>query len=203
MTVTCRQRNGNNIETMDIVELRASLKQLRPRLLRFARLQLRNDAAAEDAVQEAMLAAVENIARFEGAAAVATWLFAILKNKIIDEFRRRARQPVESEGDEELLEAHINDQFDAHDHWVSPVAAWNDPQASLEQKRFWEVFDACIGGLPDRPARVFGMRELLGMETEDICKELGVSTSNCWVLLHRARMGLRECLTNKWFAEKG
>ena len=176
---------------------------MRPRLLRFARLQLRNDAAAEDAVQEAMLAAVENIARFEGAAAVATWLFAILKNKIIDEFRRRARQPVESEGDEELLEAHINDQFDAHDHWVSPVAAWNDPQASLEQKRFWEVFDACIGGLPDRPARVFGMRELLGMETEDICKELGVSTSNCWVLLHRARMGLRECLTNKWFAEKG
>lgn len=190
-------------KSMDVTELHAALKPLRPRLLRFARLQLRNDEAAEDAVQEAMLAAFENIARFEGTAAVATWLFAILRNKIIDEFRRRARQPVETEGDEELLEAHINEQFDARDHWVSPVAAWNDPQASLEQKRFWEVFDACIGGLPDRPARVFGMRELLGMETDDICKELGVSTSNCWVLLHRARMGLRECLSNKWFAEKG
>lgn len=188
---------------MNVTELHASLTQLRPRLLRFARLQLRNDAAAEDAVQDAMLAAVENIARFEGTATVATWLFAILKNKIIDEFRRRARQPVESVGDEELLDTHIDDQFDATDHWVSPVAAWNDPHASFEQKRFWEVFDACIGGLPDRPARVFGMRELLGLETDDICKELGISTSNCWVLLHRARMGLRECLTIKWFAEKG
>lgn len=188
---------------MDATELQSSLQQLRPRLVRFARLQLRNDAAAEDAVQDAMLAAFENIGRFEGAAAVATWLFAILKNKIIDEFRRRARQPVEAEVEEELLEAHINEQFDARDHWASPVAAWNDPQASLEQKHFWEVFDACIGGLPERPARVFGMRELLGLETDEICKELSISTSNCWVLLHRARMSLRECLSNKWFNEKG
>jgi RNA polymerase sigma-70 factor (ECF subfamily) len=187
---------------MDTIELQTSLQQLRPRLVRFARLQLRNDAAAEDAVQDAMLAAFENVSRFEGAAAVATWLFAILKNKIIDEFRRRARQPVESEGDEALLEDHVNDQFNARDHWVSPVAAWNDPHASLEQKRFWEVFDACISGLPDRPARVFGMRELLGLETDEICKELGISTSNCWVLLHRARMSLRECLSNKWFDQE-
>ena len=142
---------------MNTTEFHASLKLIRPRLIRFARLQMRNDAAAEDAVQEAMLAAVENISRFEGSAAVATWLFAILKNKIIDEFRRRARQP---------------------------------------------VTDDSISGLPERCARVFGMRELLGMETDDICKELNISTSNCWVLLHRARMGLRECLSQRWFGEK-
>ena len=133
---------------------------------------------------------------------MATWLFAILKNKIIDEFRRRARQPVTDDSDDEMLAAHINDQFDNTDHWISPVSQWSDPHASLEQKRFWDVFDACISGLPERCARVFGMRELLGMETDDICKELNISTSNCWVLLHRARMGLRECLSQRWFGER-
>ena len=184
---------------METAEIHAALIPLRPRLLRFARLQLRNDAVAEDVVQEAMLAAVENIARFEGAAALATWMFAILKNKIIDEFRRRARQPVSDGDDERLLEEAMDEQFDQRDHYVATPSAWNDPHAALEQKRFWEVFDACISGLPERPARVFAMRELLGLETEDICKELGIAASNCWVLLHRARMGLRDCLTRRWF----
>ncbi len=85
--------------------------------------------------------------------------------------------------------------------WAVRPAAWADPQASLEQKRFREVFEVCISGLPEKPARVFGMRELLGMETEEICKELGLSTSNCWVLLHRARLGLRDCLSRRWFGE--
>ncbi len=188
---------------MEPSNLHNTINALRPRLLRFARMQLRDEAAAEDAVQEAMLAAMQNTGRFEAAAAFSTWVFAILKNKIIDEFRRRARQPAVDTDDEEMLEAIINEQFDQRDHWITPPAAWNDPHASLEQKRFWEVFDACINGLPERPARVFGMRELMGMETDAICKELGISTSNCWVLLHRARMGLRDCLSRRWFGEHG
>lgn len=186
---------------MDIAPLDAALAALRPRLLRFARLQLRDEGSAEDAVQEALLAATERAAQFQGTAAAATWIFAILKNKIVDEFRRRARQPVADVDHEEALEESLAQQFDGRGHWVDPPPAWADPEASLEQKRFWEVFEACIGGLPEKPARVFGMRELLGMETDEICKELNLSPSNCWVLLHRARLGLRDCLSRRWFGE--
>lgn len=185
---------------MDATELSAGLTALRPRLLRFARLQLRNDAAADDAVQEAMLAASARAAQFQGDAAAATWVFAILKNKIIDEFRRRSREPVDA-AHEEFLEESIAGQFDGRGHWAIQPAVWADPHASLEQKRFWEAFELCISALPERPAQVFGMRELIGMETTDICKELGISTSNCWVLLHRARLGLRDCLSRRWFGD--
>lgn len=186
---------------MDIAALHSALAALRPRLLRFARLQLRDEAAAEDAVQEALLAATTHSGRFEGAAAASTWAFAILKNKITDEFRRRSRQPVADQELEDALEEQLEGQFDHRGHWAEPPPAWSDPEASLEQKRFWEVFEACIAGLPQRPARIFGMRELLGMETDEICKELGISSSNCWVLLHRARLGLRDCLSRRWFGE--
>ncbi len=184
-------------------DLSHAVSGLRPRLLRFAQLQLRDASSAEDAVQEALLAATERAHQFAGAAAVSTWIFAILKNKIIDEFRRRRRQPqadVDVEQEQAFEEA-LEEQFDERGHWVSRPAAWADPQASLEQKRFWEVFEVCISGLPEKPARVFGMRELLGMETEEICKELKLSASNCWVLLHRARLGLRDCLSRRWFGE--
>lgn len=184
-------------------ELATAASRLRPRLLRFARLQLRDAALAEDAVQETLLAATERATQFVGTSTAATWIFAILRNKIIDEFRRRDRQPL-AEIDieqEQAFDDALEAQFDARGHWAVRPAAWLDPQASLEQKRFWEVFDACIDALPAKPARVFGMRELLGMETEEICKELGLSTSNCWVLLHRARLGLRDCLSRRWFGE--
>lgn len=181
--------------------MNAALGDLRPRLMRFARLQLRDDGAAEDAMQETLLAAVENCARFEGASAAATWVFAILKNKLIDEFRRRSRKPEVGLEHEEALEQAIDEQFDPRAHWVTRPKAWSDPEASLDQKRFWEVFEACISLLPERPARVFGMRELMGMETEAICKEIGISSSNCWVLLHRARLGLRDCLSRRWFGD--
>lgn len=179
-------------------EIQSSLAAIRPRLLGFARLQLRSAAAAEDAVQEAMLAAVEGAAKFQGAAAFQTWVFSILKNKIIDELRRASRTQADVDAEAALDEV-VAELFDAREHWVEMPAAWGDPHASLEQKRFWEVMDACLTVLPASPARVFMMREFLGLETDEICKELAISSSNCWVLLHRARLGLRECLGLRWF----
>lgn len=184
---------------MSPAELHESFAGLRPRLLRFARLQLRQDAAAEDAVQDALLAATENAARFNGASAAATWVFAILKNKIIDELRRRARSPIADDPNELALEEAVADLFNERDHWAEMPAAWGDPDTALEQKQFWAVFEACVEHLPERPARVFMMREFLELETDEICKELAISTSNCWVLLHRARLALRECLALHWF----
>ncbi len=185
---------------MNEAELSQSLVLLRPQMLRFARLQLRSTAAAEDAVQEALLSAMEGAAGFAGTAALKTWVFSILRNKIVDDIRRRAREP-------ELALAQaddgrdIDDLFQQDGHWADMSPTWADPEASLQQQQFWLIFEACLDGVPARPGRVFMMREFLGLSTAEICKELTISTSNCWVLLHRARLGLRECLALRWFGE--
>ena len=191
---------------MDSGILAETLGALRPRLLRFARMQLRSDAMAEDVVQEALLAALEGAERFNGAAAAETWVFAILKNRIVDEFRRRARRPSAESIDLPEAEENAHDVFDAlfdqRGHWREPPPAWAEPERSLEQQQFWDVFQLCLDGLPEKPARAYMMREFLDLTTEEICKELTISSSNCWVLLHRARLGLRECLSQRWFGEQ-
>jgi RNA polymerase sigma-70 factor (ECF subfamily) len=181
--------------------IQTELTRLRPQLLRFASLQLRSAAAAEDAVQDALLAGFANVANFTGAASVKTWVFAILRNKIIDEFRRRQRAPELTEAVE--AESALDDEFDETGHWAELPSAWGDPAATLEHKHFWRVFEICLEGLAEKPARVFMMREFLGLETDEICKELGIGSSNCWVLLHRARTGLRLCLSQRWFGTGG
>ena len=92
--------------------------------------------------------------------------------------------------------------FDRRGHWQPEAkpGRWADPEASFEQQQFWKVFEACLDHLPEKTARVFMMREILGLETDEICKETGISSSNCWVVLHRARSGLRICLETEWFA---
>jgi RNA polymerase sigma-70 factor (ECF subfamily) len=185
-----------------IEEIQSVLTELRPQLLRFAKLQLRSEAQAEDAVQEAMLAALAGAEKFAGAAQAKTWVFAILKNKIIDELRRRAREGnvLDYSNDAEETDD-LDVLFDQRGHWTEAPSAWENPEAALENQQFWVIFEACLDGVPPKPGRVFMMREILGLETEEICKELGISSSNCWVLLHRARLGLRECLSRRWFGE--
>jgi RNA polymerase sigma-70 factor (ECF subfamily) len=171
-------------------------------LFRFAMMHLHDPARAEDAVQETLLAAVESRAAFSGRAQLRTWLTGILKHKIIDGFRRQAREaPLDEvgESDEEFSDRFFDPQD--RDHWRSFPGNWGDPEKSLESKRFWEVFDACSKAMPAQTARVFAMRELMGLETEEICKELGITANNCWVMLYRARMSLRQCLEARWFQQ--
>jgi RNA polymerase sigma-70 factor (TIGR02943 family) len=183
------------------------LNALRPDLLRFARLQLRDAGAAEDAVQETMLAALTASQGFESRSSYKTWLISILRNKIVDIIRAQSRElpasslAADDEGDD-LLEESL---FEARGHWQPSArpTRWADPEASFEQQQFWMVFEACLNHLPPKTARVFMMREFLGLDTGEICKETGISSSNCWVVLHRARMGLRTCLETRWFAGAG
>jgi RNA polymerase sigma-70 factor (ECF subfamily) len=171
-------------------------------LFRYALVHLRDPTRAEDAVQETLLAAMESRSAFSGRAQLRTWLTGILKHKIVDVFRRQAREaPLDEPADSD--EAFAESFFDAQDrdHWRSRPENWGDPEKSLERQRFWEVFDACSKALPAQTARVFAMRELMGLETEEICKELGITANNCWVLLYRARMSLRHCLEAAWFQQ--
>jgi len=178
------------------------LERARPTLMRFAVLQLRDEQSAEDVVQDTLLAALQGRDGFTGKAQLKTWLVSILKNKIVDRIRQRSREaplPALNEDDDE------NDAFDAlfaaDGHWQEKPAAWGNPEASLQQSRFYDVMELCMKALPENLCRVFTMREILEMETEEICKELKISTSNCWVVLYRARMRLRECLQLRWFGD--
>ena len=177
------------------------LVSLRRDMLKFARLQLRDDASAEDAVQEALAAALSGQKQFNSRAQLKTWVFAILKNKIIDIIRERIRSPGIAVTVEEIPEDAYDDLFNEGGFWQENTrpSSWGDPESSFSSQQFWQVFEICLTRLPENTARVFMMREMLGFETEEICKELAISPTNCWVVLHRARMGLRLCLDERWF----
>ena len=178
----------------------------RPQLLKFARLQLQDDAAAEDAVQEAIEAALKGIERFAGRSALKTWLFTIVRHKVIDFLRERGRtvQVSSLERDEADMDEAFDALFRENEHWspMSRPRPWGNPEEALEQQQFWQVFEICLEVLPARTARVFMMREFLGLETDEICTTLALSVSNCNVILHRARAGLRQCLSEGWFGGK-
>lgn len=185
-------------------DVAAALGPLRPMLLAMARLQLRNDAWAEDAVSETLIAALEGAGNFSGQSQVKTWVVGILKHKIIDQFRRGGRE-VSLDAELEAAQAESHEElFAADGHFAAPVSAWGNPEASLREDQFLQVLQACIDRLPPSLGRIFMMREWLEQDTEAICKELGISSTNCFVMLYRARMRLRECLELNWFgAGKG
>jgi RNA polymerase sigma-70 factor (ECF subfamily) len=181
------------------IPVTGDLEQLRAYLLRYATLQLRDPALAEDVVQETLLAALDNPSGFSGKSAYKTWLVGILKHKIIDVIRRRSReQPLIA--DEEASESETTEElFEADGHWHRFPTNWGDPAKSLENKKFWEVFEGCLELMPARTARVFMMREVMELTGDDVCKELSITQTNLWVMLHRARLSLRGCLEARWF----
>jgi RNA polymerase sigma-70 factor (ECF subfamily) len=173
------------------------VEALRPQLLRFARHQLRNDAWAEDAVSETLLAALEKPQSFGGLSQLKTWLVGILKHKVIDQLRRHAREASLSTDDDD---ADLDELLFRQDgHWREAPKEWGDPEHSLRERQFFDVLEACVQRLPPTQGRVFMMREWLELDADEICKELSITSTNLWVLLHRARLRLRECLQQGWF----
>ena len=182
--------------------LQNQLAEHRSYLLRFARLQLRNDAWAEDAVSETLLAALSKPLSFGNRSQLKTWLVGILKHKVLDQFRHNARQvsldaAPQADGQEEF-DALL---FKADGHFAHAPADWGDPEQELSSRQFFAVLEACTEKMPAALARVFLMREWLEMSSEEICKDLSLSSTNLYVQLHRARLRLRECLELNWFAK--
>lgn len=179
----------------------AALAQHRPYLLRYALQQLRDEGQAEDVVQETLLAALQG--NFSGQSSLRTWLTSILKHKIIDLIRRQSREaplPGATDSDDDTLDD-FDALFDRRGHWTSEDTpqAWQQPNAALESKQFWKVYEACAQLMPQRLALVFSMREVMDMDIDEICKSLSISATNCSVILYRARMSLRLCLDKNWF----
>lgn len=193
--------DGANHPTMAGISAQ-DLLSLRTDMLRFARLQLRQDDAAEDLVQESIEAALRQSSSFSGQSTLKTWVFAILRNRIIDHLRTARRSvPVsdlleDGEDWNERMEALFNEKG----RWREGPrpTAWPDPAESMQSRQFWVVFEACLDHLPPNTGRVFMMREFLGFDSDEICEQLKISTSNCHVILHRARLKLRGCIETGW-----
>ena len=170
-------------------------------LMRFARLQLRNDAWAEDAVSETLLVALAKPQAFQARSQLKTWLVGILKHKIIDAMRQRQREVMLDTGSEQDSNADPLEHlaFKADGHFAQQPADWGNPEEDLKSRQFMAVLEACTEKLPAVQGRLFLMREWLEMSSEEICKELGLTPTNLYVQLHRARLRLRECLELNWF----
>lgn len=180
----------------------AFVNDLRRRMLRFATLQLSDAALAEDAVQEAFIGALRGADKFAGRAAYRSWVFAILRHKIADQLRAQVRYASQPAADEPEPDPVADGMFEADGHWTAEAApaTWGDPHAALQDAQFWRVFEACLDHLPGQQARLFMMREFVELDSHEICAAAGVTTSNLNVSLHRARLRLRNCLEQDWFA---
>ena len=151
---------------------------------------------AQDLVQDTFLAGLKSMKNFKGEASERTWLISILKRKIIDHYRKinskKGKAEVrinyndsESEGD--WLEERVADPFD------------KTAEDTLQNKELGDAIHNCLEKLPQKQADVFKMKTILGYETEVICNELNITASNLWVIIHRARTAMADCLKQNWF----
>lgn len=173
-------------------------------LFRYALLRVRDDSVAEDLVQETFLAGLKAAERFAGQSSERSWLVGILKHKIIDHIRKSCRERPVERLDE--LPKNLAEQFDEINHWrvddgFGPKDWGPDAAQACEQKEFWGVLDGCLSKLPARMAQAFMLREMEDAGSEEVCKALAITPTNLWVLLHRARMQLRQCLETNWFVK--
>jgi len=165
-------------------------------LLRFAGARVASREAAEDLVQDAFLAAFRHREKFDGKSAFGTWLISILRNKIVDHFRKSGRTLEMS--DDELIES--LKPFNAKGKWSKSPANWRSaPDRLAENAEFWGIFQTCLGDLPAHLAQAFKLREIDSTSIDEMTRLTGVTSKNLAVRLHRARLLLRSCLEKKWF----
>jgi RNA polymerase sigma-70 factor, ECF subfamily len=154
-------------------------------LLRFAKRKIRDEALAEDAVQDTLMAAFTSVERFQGQSQLKTWLVGILNHKIQDVFRRETRYvPFDEQDDDGETFSRI-DQEQATEHYAD-----NDPANQIDSARMNAVLEKHINDLPKSLRQVFRMQVLEGLSTESVCAALNITEANCWVRLHRARKQL-------------
>jgi RNA polymerase sigma-70 factor, ECF subfamily len=175
-------------------------------LFRFALMRLRDPTRAEDAVQETFLAALKGGSKFAGRSAEKSWLIGILRNKICDYFRKTSREvsftDLEFYSEEDA--GGTTSAFMAGGKWKNDAVPqeWTSAGDSLDVDLFWKTFRSCLEKLPEKVSTAFQLRAVDGFESKEVSALLNISENNLWVMLHRARLGLRRCLENHWFAKK-
>lgn len=156
---------------------------------------------AEDLVQETFLSAVKGLQNFKNNSKPKTWLFAILNNKIIDYYRKKAKSTVvEHIGAEQKFINQATSFFDADENWIGTEneVAWEDDVHLLDNKEFNKTLDHCLNQLPDHWRFALVSKYLSDKTTNEICQEMGVTQSNYWQIVHRAKVLLKKCIDHKW-----
>jgi RNA polymerase sigma-70 factor (TIGR02943 family) len=168
-------------------------------LYRYAFSRLRDGEAAEEVLQQTFLAALQHSDQFAAKGSERGWLLGILKRKIVDFIRQRNRTSTLADDDGgDLSEA----LFDRSGSWKPELrSTLRQPLDSLEREEFWKILRGCLDTLPPQQADVFVLREFDDHSTEEICKDLEITASNLWVLLHRARLRLSHCMKSRWQQE--
>ncbi len=199
MVINVLHKTDSKIDTEKWIDLYGD------ELYRFAFLRTGNEQTAEDLVQETFLSALKNLENFRGQSEIRTWLFSILKRKIIDFYRKKST----TERVEESTEFGPLPDFDperkgpiAWRQGFEPQALDINAQDEMERKELLNTIMHCIDHLPEKWASVFRLREIDQLDSKEISKVLGISSSNIWVILHRARTELRRCLEKLWFNKK-
>jgi len=168
-------------------------------LYKFALLRVQDRVSAEDLVQETFLASLKSKENFSSNSSVRTWLISILKHKIADFYRSKYKESERKTGHENL-DADVSAFFSDSGHWKVKPEDWEElPDKELEKGEFWEILGACVKKLPDTSAGAFKMKIIDELETESICNILEISTTNLYVMVHRAKLLLRDCLEANWF----
>jgi len=169
-------------------------------LYQYAFVRVRKPEVAEDLVQETFLANVRGYEKFGGRSLERSWLCGILKNKIVDYFRKLGRET--SFTDMEFLADEYSEKFVSVGFWNHDEGSkeWKpEPDEVVHRAEFRQVMRDCLSRLPQKVRDVFTMREMDDIPSKEVCAILSISDSNLWVMLHRARMALRECLEINWF----
>ena len=166
-------------------------------LFNYTVVRVNNNEIAKDLVQEAFFAGLKSAKNFKGEASERTWLVSILKRKIIDYYRKINSKKGKSE-----VRMNFYDGGENEGNWLEervPQSWDNESEKNIESEELGKALENCIDKLPEKYAMVFKMKTIQGFDTEDICKELDITASNLWVIIHRARTQLRKCMEDNWF----
>ncbi len=191
---------------MNLAKRNISMNQLNPHtwvdryadyLFNYAIARISDEEVAKDLVQETFLAGLKSAKNYKGTAAERTWLIAILKRKVIDYYRK-----INSKKGKAEIRVNYKPGIDSDGDWLEEQVA--DPGSILENdfienEELGLAIQECISKLPKKQSAVFTMKTIRGLQTEDICNELGINPSNLWVMVHRARTALMGCLNDIWF----
>ncbi len=152
---------------------------------------------AKDLVQETFFSGIKGKDNFRGQAAERTWLVSILKRKIIDHYRK-----INSAKGQKEVRMNFYEEGEKKGNWIEervPQSWGNDAEKEIENEELKATLEECIASLPEKYRIVFMLKTVQHYETEEICKELDITPSNLWVIIHRARIQLRNCMEEKWF----
>ena len=166
-------------------------------LFNYAVVRVNNSDVAKDLVQDAFFAALKSAKNFQGKSTERTWLVSILKRKVIDYYRK-----INSKKGKAEVRMNFYDDGENEGSWLEERVpqSWNNKtEKDIENEELKSQLDTCIDNLPEKYALVFRMKTIQEFETEEICKELDITASNLWVIIHRARTQLRKCMEDNWF----